>query len=168
MYALEENDTKVGDWFLPNVKPNKWSLPWQEIPSHRCAKSLMHFGASYKPYFNRYRFKAPSAGTGTIRMKVMVKVRLKHKSTCIDRDSTEMPMKDRFSFPVLLSFLLKEKQEINLNGSTLETDNLARNIVILSDLIATKKFWITISIHSKDSPNSLEPCHVPCHYFEPT
>jgi hypothetical protein len=73
MYATTANNTKVGDWYLPNDEPAWWDLPWSALPGHKCDKSIMHASAALKPYLGIMRFKAPPAGTGTITFKSMVK-----------------------------------------------------------------------------------------------
>eukprot|EP01114_Cavostelium_apophysatum_P019332 TRINITY_DN61_c0_g1_i1.p1 TRINITY_DN61_c0_g1~~TRINITY_DN61_c0_g1_i1.p1 ORF type:complete len:1021 (-),score=244.73 TRINITY_DN61_c0_g1_i1:110-3172(-) len=73
IYAVDANGTKVGDWALPFEAPAWTVAPWESIPGHQCAKSLMHASAQTKPYFLRFRYLGPVNGTGTVTFKTLIK-----------------------------------------------------------------------------------------------
>jgi len=73
LYAVDEEENRVGDWYVPFDAPQWFSHPWKEIPGHTCQNSLMHASAGLKPYLNIVKFLAPPAGTGTITFRCLIK-----------------------------------------------------------------------------------------------
>ena len=73
LYAVQEGDateTKMGDWEVPIEVPARFWLP----PDPGCAaKAVMHASASPKSYLERFVFRAPAAGTGTLTFRALVK-----------------------------------------------------------------------------------------------
>ena len=70
LYAVDEHEQKVGDWEIPLESGGKFWLP----PDPECeGRSLMHADAELKGYQERFVFRAPPLGTGTITFRVLVK-----------------------------------------------------------------------------------------------
>ena len=72
LYAVRVGDaseTKVGRWDIPLQQPPKFHTP--EDPG--CAgQALMHANAERKSFVERFRFRAPAAGTGPGRGRLSV------------------------------------------------------------------------------------------------
>jgi hypothetical protein len=73
MYAVDSEETKVGDWDLVQEQPPVFSLPWKS-ETHSCYGTVMHASAELKPYHSVIYFKAPPKGTGTITFRALIKV----------------------------------------------------------------------------------------------
>jgi hypothetical protein len=73
LYAVNKNETKVGEWYLPDDEPAWFSQPWEKTPGHTCEKAVMHATAQWKPYYNTFHFKAPAAGTGDVTFRCLIK-----------------------------------------------------------------------------------------------
>ena len=73
VYAVRQgdaNEAKVGAWELPAEEPPRFHTP----PDAGCGgKALMHASANAKNYFHRFYFRAPSAGTGNLVFRALVK-----------------------------------------------------------------------------------------------
>ena len=70
LYAVDEHERKVGSWEIPLESDGKFWLP----PDPACeGRSLMHADAELKGYQERFVFRAPPLGTGTITFRVLVK-----------------------------------------------------------------------------------------------
>ena len=73
LYAVRTNDaseTKVGSWEVPLQTPPKFFLPADPGCGMR---AVMHAGAEPKGYIERFRFRAPPAGTGSLTFRALVK-----------------------------------------------------------------------------------------------
>ena len=73
MYAVREGDAaerKVGSWEVPVEVPSRFWVP----PDAGCAeRALMHSTAMPKSYVERFLFRAPAAGTGSLAIRALVK-----------------------------------------------------------------------------------------------
>lgn len=72
LFAKEDkavNASKVGDWIVPQEA----SPQFASYPTQMCPRSVMHFNAEDKPYVVKFNFLAPPSGTGTIRIKAILK-----------------------------------------------------------------------------------------------
>lgn len=81
MYAVTSDDSKkVGAWDLPpEPETQLFGLGFDNateanpVGFHYCPNSVMHNGATAKPYITTFYFKGPPANTGKIFIKAMVK-----------------------------------------------------------------------------------------------
>ena len=73
MYAVNGSEAKVGDWEISNEEPINFRRPW-ESADDECFGTIMHASAEYKPYHSVLYFKTPSAGTGKITFRALIKV----------------------------------------------------------------------------------------------
>lgn len=73
LYAVRTGDAaeaKVGSWEIPLQLPPKFHTP--DDPG--CAnRALMHAGAERKNFVERFRFRAPAAGTGSLTFRALIK-----------------------------------------------------------------------------------------------
>lgn len=69
LYAVNSNETKVGQWSLTAQQQSYAQL----YPAHVCQRSLMHLTATNKRYVDVFYFQAPPAGTGTITFRCLIK-----------------------------------------------------------------------------------------------
>jgi len=71
LYAVEDGalETKVGEWVLPpeGGSPQFWT------PPECTGKAVMHTDAGAKHYRHEFHFRAPVAGIGNIRFRVLLK-----------------------------------------------------------------------------------------------
>ena len=73
LYAVREGDAlehKVGGWEIPGEMPQRFWLPPDLGCSHR---AVMHANAMPKAYIERFIFRAPDAGMGTLTFRALVK-----------------------------------------------------------------------------------------------
>jgi hypothetical protein len=73
IYAVDESERRVGDWYLPFDEPALYHAPWKD-PNHACYRTIMHASADLKPYHSVLHFKAPPVGTGRITFRALIKV----------------------------------------------------------------------------------------------
>jgi hypothetical protein len=70
LYAVDENENKVGSWDVPFEAPPRFWTP----PDYLCGgKAVMHADASPKGFVHSFSFRGPAAGTGTIFIRALVK-----------------------------------------------------------------------------------------------
>jgi len=73
LYAVRSDDvseTKVGQWEIPLQTPPRFHTP--DDPG--CgSKALMHANAERKSFIERFRFRAPEAGTGALTFRCLIK-----------------------------------------------------------------------------------------------
>lgn len=74
IYAVDNSETKVGEWEFPIYDPPVFKKPWGTQTTHPCYRTVMHASAMYKPYHSVLHFKAPPVGTGRIRFRCLIKV----------------------------------------------------------------------------------------------
>jgi hypothetical protein len=74
IYAVDENNNRVGDWEITGEEPPLYKRPWAD-KANPCFGSLMHASAQNKPYVTRIYWKAPAAGTGTVTFRCLIKVK---------------------------------------------------------------------------------------------
>lgn len=74
LYAVRTGDadeTKVGEWAIPLQEPTKFWAPPDQPGCDQ--KALMHRYAEPKHYLERFVFRAPPAGTGSITFRALLK-----------------------------------------------------------------------------------------------
>lgn len=70
LYAVDDQEVKVGSWVLPLETPARFWLPKDPGCS---GKSVMHADAVAKHFKERFVFRAPAAGTGRITFRALIK-----------------------------------------------------------------------------------------------
>ena len=73
LYAVRTGDyaeRKVGSWEIPLELPARFHTP-DDPGCHN--RALMHAGAERKAYVERFRFRAPPAGTGSLTFRALIK-----------------------------------------------------------------------------------------------
>lgn len=68
MYAYTDTNTQVGTFVLPPGTDSKF---W--LPADCNGAAVTHRDASIKPYTNKFQWRAPAAGTGTVTFRVLIK-----------------------------------------------------------------------------------------------
>ena len=70
LYVVDAFERKVGAWEVPLQTPPRFWTP----PDPGCAgRALMHAGADYKSYVERFYYRAPGPGAGRLIVRALVK-----------------------------------------------------------------------------------------------
>ena len=73
LYAVREGDAserKIGSFEVPGEVPPRFWLP----PDPGCSqRALMHASAVPKAYVERFLFRAPAAGSGSVTFRALIK-----------------------------------------------------------------------------------------------
>ena len=70
LYAVDSGENKVGSWELPLTVPAAFHLP---ADTGCGGKAVMHADAQPKNYVSTFSFRAPSAGTGNLTFRALIK-----------------------------------------------------------------------------------------------
>ena len=70
LYAVDENETKVGSWEIPNESPLRFWTP----PDPGCdGRAVMHTDATEKSNHHVFSFRTPAAGKGALTFRALIK-----------------------------------------------------------------------------------------------